>query len=130
MKESGGDFMILVLIAALLFSAPAFSGCENVKRIETGTASPCSGWIVSDNQMQKFAQTDDKLKLEEQISQVNKQLLSLSAAEVEFYKNRSKAQSKELEKAETKRFLSTAGAFVLGVLLTGVAAKAAIESAK
>lgn len=122
--------MKYLLIIALLFSSPVFSGCPNVVRINTGTSSPCDGWLVSEPQMQDFAKTDDKLKLEQEMSQLNKQLLSLSAAEIEFYKERAKSQSKELEKAETRQWLSTAGAFALGVVLTGIAAKAAIEVAR
>lgn len=128
----GNEMKLLIPIALLLLLISEYSRaeCPNVVRINTGTVSPCNGWLVSENQMQEFARNSDKLANEQGISQLNKQLLSLSAAEIEFYRNRSKSQSKELEKSESRRFWATAGAFALGVIITGVAAKAAIESAK
>lgn len=123
--------MKYLLIIALLFSSPGFSGCvEMVEKVQKGNPAPCQGWHVSPEMMQEFARKDDKLKYEWQLHQLSKQLLSLSAAEVEFYKERSKSQSKELEQSESRRFWSTAGAFALGVILTGIAAKAAIEATK
>lgn len=125
--------MKYLLIIALLFSVPGFADCEkSVTKEPAGTTIKlnCDVWIVTEDKMQEFARTDDKLKAEQGISQLNKQLLSLSAAEVEFYKSRSKSQSKELEQSESRRFWSTAAGFTLGVILTGIAAKAAIEATK
>lgn len=122
-----GSLIILLLLSHM---GQAFGCDKDVTKVTQGTPAPCSGWHVSEPQMQEFAKTADKLTIEEKMNQVNKQLLLLSEVEIDFYKQRSLSQSKELQKAESKRFWATTGAFVLGVVLTGVAAKAAIESTK
>lgn len=114
-------FFLGCAIILLLLSQLSRAACEkDVARISVNSLAPCDGWIVKDSQMQEFAKNKDTLEL-------TKQLVKLSETEVEFYKRRSYSQAVELEKAETRRFWSTAAGFTLGVILTGVAAKAAIE---
>ena len=57
-------------------------------------------------------------------------IVRLSEREVEYYKSKSTSTRKELEKSDNKRFWTNLGHFALGVVLTGIAAKAAIESTK
>ena len=121
------------LIITLIFSisVPVFGACEkNVQKVTTGTPSPCDAWIVSPEQMQKFDKAMDKVPVDEKINKVNEELVRISTAEMEYYKQKSKSQSVELEKAETRHWFATAGAFTLGVVLTGIAAKAAIEASR
>ena len=121
----------IALLLSLLLITPTFAACEkNVQRINTGTSSPCTGWIISDDQMQSFAKDSEHLELSQRINKVNEQLIKLSETEIDYYKSMSKARAKDLEKAETRRFWSNVGFFALGVVLTGVAAKAAIESTR
>lgn len=119
----------LTIILTFLLSCPGFS-CDNVTKVAKGNPAPCNGWHVSDPQMQDFRKQTDQLQIQKDIHKVNEQLIKLSETEINFYKSRVKSQAKELDKAESKRFWTQAGAFVLGVVLTGVAAKAAIEATK
>lgn len=117
------------LIIALLFTTSAFA-CPNVQRIKNGTSSPCDGWLVQDSTMQTFAKTADELELTKKLVQAQEHLQKLSNAEIDFYKQRTKRTEKALSQSETQKFWVAAGAFALGVVLTGVAAKAAIESTR
>lgn len=121
--------LLIGCLCALLISRCA-QACPNVTKVSVGNPAPCTGWHVSEPQMQVFAKQTDQLQLSQDLNKVNEQLLKLSDREIEFYKSKVKSQSKELEKAETKRFLSSTGAFILGVVITGVAAKVAIEATK
>lgn len=125
--------MTLTFLAVwfLAFScSKAFACPTNVQKIKVGEASPCTAWLVSEPTMQKLAKTDEELEKTKKLVQAQEHLQKLSEAEIDFYKQRSSAQQKQLEKAETKNLLITTGAFVLGVVLTGVAAKAAIEATR
>lgn len=120
-----GCVIILVILSNLA------RACDvDVKPIKSGTTVHCDAWIVKDSQMKEFAKTDDKLIKTETLLEQHKQYLKLSNEEIEHYKVQSQSRGKELDKAETKRFWSNLGHFALGVVLTGVAAKAAIEVTK
>lgn len=119
----------LTFILTFLLSCPSFS-CDNVTKVAQGNPAPCNGWHVSESQMQDFAKQTDQLQIQKDVHKVNEQLIRLNEREIDYYKQKSKSQSLELEKGESRRMWATAGAFVLGVVLTGVAAKAAIEATK
>lgn len=122
---------LISILLAFILSFPAISGCEkNVQKVTIGNPAPCEGWHVSEPQMQKFHKAMEQKPVNVDINKLNEQLLKLSEKEVEYYKQKSQFQSKELEKAETRRFWSNLGMFTLGVVLTGIAAKTAIESTK
>jgi len=120
----------LLLFVSQCAKAKAAECPKNVQRISEGTAAPCSGWIVKDEQMQTFARTSDQLELEKQTTKLNEQLLRLNQDEIEFYKKRATVATDKLENADKARFWSNLGYFMLGVALTGVAAKTAIEVSK
>jgi hypothetical protein len=121
-----------ILFAVLLVPALVFGqACpQNVTKAKPGAVVQCDSWIVSEPQMQDFARTDDKLKVEETRGLTLEKLRVLDAQEVDFYKARADKLHKENQSLDNKRFWSNLGFFVLGIVLTGVAAKAAIESAK
>lgn len=122
---------VLKLALIVFLSSNIVLACpNNVQKIKAGEASPCNAWIVSEPTMQKMAKTDEELEKTKKLVQAQEHLQKLSNAEIEFYKQRSRAQQKELEKAEIKSFWKTTGAFALGVVLTGLAAKAAIEATR
>lgn len=124
--------IVIWCILLLLFAtiSPSFACDKNVTKVAQGNPAPCSGWHVSEPQMQDFAKQTDQLQLAKDMNKVNEQLIRLNETEIEYFRNKSVVRGKELEKAETRRFWSNLGYFALGVVLTGVATKAAIESAK
>lgn len=114
---------LLTLIFTLLFVGQTFACEKTVQYTLAGTVTKCDAWLVKDSQMQEFAKQTDLLKLSEQSAR-------LSEREIDYYKKRYEQRTEELNKAENKRFLYITGAFVLGVVVTGLAAKAAIEATK
>jgi hypothetical protein len=106
------------------------ANAQTIQRIEKGASSPISGWVITDQIAQDAARNKDLLEAKEQKILKLEHLRVLDTGDIEHYKQRSKALEDRLHKEETKRFIHTAGAFALGVLLTGIAAKAAIESTR
>lgn len=117
------------IIFTLLFLNTAFA-CPDVQKVKSGATVICDSWVVSPETMQKLTRTDEELEKTKKLVLAQEHLQKLSEAEIEFYKKRSTAQQKELSKVESKQFLTGVGAFALGVVLTGIAAKAAIEATK
>lgn len=116
-----------LLVPALVYGQPC---PQNVSKAKPGAVVPCDAWVVSEQQMQEFARTEDKYKIEVTRGLTLEKLRLLDEQEIEFYKVRSSSLQKEVNSGESKRFWSNLGFFVLGIVLTGVAAKAAIESSK
>lgn len=122
--------MLKLVLISFLICDIALACPNNVQKIKVDERSVCNGWLVSESTMQKIAKTDEELEKTKKLVLAQEHLQKLSNAEIEFYKQRSKAQQRELEKAEIKSFWKTTGAFALGVVLTGLAAKAAIEATR
>jgi hypothetical protein len=119
-----------LLLALLLFINTAFACDKNVQKLSKDSPSPCAGWLVSEDQMQSFAKQTDQLELNKKSAEVHSQMLKLTEKEMDYYKQKSVSVGKELDKADSRRFWTNLGHFALGVVLTGIAAKAAIESTK
>lgn len=115
---------------AILFSLNVFACPNNVKSIKTGTVVNCDGWLVSKPQMQSFAKSADELELQKKLVLGQEHLQKLTEAEVEFYKRKNISTEKALSQSERQKTLIGAGAFILGVVMTGFAAKAAIEATR
>ena len=123
--------MLKIVILALLIPSICFGACpNNVQTIKQGSQAVCDGWLVSDNQMQTFAKTTDELDLEKKAHELNKRLRTLDQVEIEFYRNKYHNSVKNYDKLESSKFWTNIGFFALGVVLTGISAKAAIEASK
>lgn len=115
----------------LLFLSQLSRACDkNVQYVKTGTAVTCDGWLVNGKTMNMLTQKSDSLEVSQRLIEQQKQLIKLNNEEIEFYKVQSQNRAKELDKAETRRMWTNLGHFALGVVLTGIAAKTAIEVSK
>lgn len=127
-------YLLALLIStsaiAAAWEAKASDCPKNVQKLSEGSSTPCTGWLVSEPKMQEITREKDELELTKKLVQSQEQLIKLSDAEIEFYKRRTVSQQEELNKAENKRFWVGVGAFALGVVLTGIAAKTAIETTR
>jgi hypothetical protein len=122
---------IALLLALLLWAwASTNAYAQNAQKLSQGATAPYSGWLFTESAAQDLAK--DKLLLKNKEEQILKFELirSLTDTELEFYKKKNKDLANELSKQDSRRFWATSGAFVLGVVLTGLAAKAAIESSR
>lgn len=109
-------YLLILLLSFNLYG-------QNAVKVKKGDPSPFDGAVITEETLDKLVKSDKKvLKLE--------QLRLLEQEKTDIYKNRLNTAEKELSKAERRKFWSNAGHFVLGVLLTGIAAKAAIESSR
>tara|TARA_R100001086_G_scaffold214248_1_gene130254 strand:+ start:976 stop:1311 length:336 start_codon:yes stop_codon:yes gene_type:complete len=101
-----------------------FSTCfAQVQKIEKGEPAPFTGAIVTAKQLSEFRKTREiNIKLKD-LQVVNEQ-------RIEFYKEEAKHYQVQIKKERIKHFWEKAGYFALGVLVTGIAAKAAIESTR
>jgi hypothetical protein len=116
------------LFLALLVTTNALA--QSVQKLDKGTPAPFSGWLITEKVAETSARNVDLLEAKEKQILKLEHLRVLDAGDMEHYKQRSKDLQKQLHKQETKQYWTNAGAFALGVLLTGLAAKAAIESTK
>jgi hypothetical protein len=119
-----------VIIISFVLSISAQACPQNVQKLKTGTSSPCDGWLVSEPKMQELAKNADELELSRKLVLAQEHLRKLDLGEIEHYKSQSKAAHKALSQSENQRVLVGIGAFVLGVVVTGFAAKAAIEATR
>ncbi len=117
---------------ALLLIYPIYAqACpKNVQTIKTGATSICDGWLVSEPKMQELAKQADELELSKKLILAQEHLRTLDVKEIEFFKKRSEAGEKALAQSNAQKVLIGIGAFALGVVVTGIAAKAAIEATR
>jgi hypothetical protein len=98
--------------------------------MKRGDVCAFDGVLVDAPQMKEFRQiNEDKKNLELQ----NLKLKDLSAVQderVELYRQQAQSLNSELAKSESRSFWKSIGYFGLGVLVTGLAAKVAIESTR
>lgn len=115
----------------LLFVSQLSRACDkNVQYIKSGTVVNCDAWLVNSKTMNELTQKSDSLEVSQRLIEQQKQLIKLNNEEIEFYKVQSQSRAKELNKAESKQFWTGIGGFALGVVLTGLATKVAIEASK
>lgn len=122
-------YLTATWLAAFICLSQAFA-CPNVQKIKTGTSAPCDGWLVTPEKMQDFAKSADELEVSRKLILAQEHLRTLDVAEIEFYKRKTKEAHKQLAQEEVRSGWKTVGAFALGVIVTGFAAKAAIESTR
>lgn len=122
----------LVVLLVVRCIAPGYSAdcIQNVTKVKSGTIAPCDGWHVSEPTMQDIMKDKDQLELQKKLQLQMEHLRKLDLQELEYYQMQSKNNQKALEKSEQQKFWSNIGMFALGVVVTGFAAKVAIESTK
>lgn len=122
--------IIALFIAFLIWLHASQANAQNAVKLSQGSTAPYTGWLFTESAAQEVAK--DKLLLKNKEEQILRFELirALSDTEIEFYKQKNKALVKEANAQDSRRFWSTAGGFFLGVVLTGIAAKAAIEASK
>ena len=109
-------FIILFLISLSCLAQDAIS-------IKQGEIAPFSGNLIKTERLEEFYKSHKKLPLLEAQIELERQRL-------ELYKDRVRSTEKELTRAKTKAYLGTIGGFALGVIITSIAARAALESVR
>lgn len=98
--------------------------------LKKGDTAPYNGILVDAPQMKEFRQINEEKKLLELENLKLKDLSLINDQKVGLYRNQTEALSKELVRSERKAFWQSVGTFALGVIVTGFAAKVAIEATR
>lgn len=109
-------YMIAFLISLSCLAQDAIA-------IKQGEIAPFSGNLIKTERLEEFYKSHKKLPLLEAQIELEKQRL-------ELYKDRVRSTEKELTRAKTKAYLGTIGGFALGVIITSIAARAALEGVR
>lgn len=117
----------VLLITILIFST---IDSYAIERITKGQAAPYSGAIITEREVEEYTDLVKKEAVRKaQIKNLN-DLRIIQDERIDFYQLQVKEVRRELLKSDSKRWLTNIGYFVLGVAITGFAAKAAIESTR
>lgn len=118
--------MKYILIALLSINAAT----AEMVVLKKGEAAPYDGILSDVAQMKEFRQiNEDKKNLELQNLKL-KDLAVVNEERIGLYRQQADLLNKELSKSEVRSFWKSVGYFTLGVLVTGLAAKVAIESTR
>jgi hypothetical protein len=98
--------------------------------LREGENAPYTGVLVTEERMKKFRQINEEKKVAEKLNIELSDLNELKDRKIKLYKDELVSTNKEFTKHKTKSFFYNIGYFALGVLITGFAAKAAIESTR
>ena len=112
--------MMLILLLMLSITT---SSAQDVIRLDKDQVAPFSGNLIKTSKLEEFYKSH-------KIVPILEANISLEKQKLELYRDRLRETETELTRARTKAYLGTVGGFLLGVLITGFAAKAAIESAR
>lgn len=104
--------------------------CPEMAKVKTNDPAKCDGWFVKEEKMQEIAKDKQQADLVRKENILLKDLSYTNERIIEFEKNRSNSLQKELSWEQTKSNWKSMGFFVLGVVLTGVASYAAIQSTR
>ena len=114
---------IWTLMSLLMLLITTNSFAQDAIALNKGDIVPFSGNLIKTEKLQEFFKSHQKLPLVEA-------KLELEAQRNSLYKDRLRDTEKQLSRANLKGNLGTIGGFILGVVITSVAAKAALESTR
>ena len=109
-----GYTMKLLSTLLLLISVNIYA--KDVIAIKQGEVAQFSGNLIKTERLVQYYKDSKKLPLLE--------------LRIENYRAIMKQNQRDISKANFKSYIGTVGGFVLGVVITGIAAKAALESTR
>lgn len=98
--------------------------------LKKGDIAPSDGILVDAAQMKEFRQLNEDNKNLELQNVKLKDLGIIQEQRIDLYKQEVQRVTEDLSRSERKAFWQSAGTFVLGVIVTGFAAKVAIEASR
>lgn len=119
---------IIWIITLSILTTTSFS--QDVVKLNKGDPAPFRGALFSETKTNEIRKNDEQRKLLIKENLTLKDLRVLESEKLDIYKKRLYNTEKELSKSNSRRFWSNTGYFILGVVITGFAAKAAIESTR
>lgn len=107
----------------ILILTTSFSNAQTSTLLTKGTPAPFSGTLIRNERVNELVKAEKRNILLEELSIKQDQ-------RVEIYRTEASRLETQLARAQFKSFWTNVGFFALGVVVTGVAAKAAIESVR
>jgi hypothetical protein len=98
--------------------------------VEKDTPAPFKGVLVDDLQMKQFRLINEQKKNLEKQNLKLKDLQLVNEGRIDLYKDEAKHYQTQMRKERSKAFWGKVIYFSLGVVVTGIAAKAAIEATR
>lgn len=114
--------MKIVVLMILLMISTKNSFAQAVA-LNKGDIASFKGVLITEEQLKSY---DKSERLVPELKQLN----DLHDLRHELYKKELSEARSEINKARFKGYVGTVGGFLLGVIITGVAARAAIEATK
>lgn len=122
-------FIKILITFVLVFNNLSYSS-QNAKILSKGDVAPFDGVLLKDNVLQELYKNKETLQIVENKVLSLKELSYTQEEIIKVHRSQIKEHNKELRRERRKNFWSNVGYFTLGCLLTGVAAKVAIESTR
>lgn len=120
--------MKILINILLIFSMNCYS--QKLEIIKKGEKAPYDGILADKKQMEKFREINEKKKLLEKQNIELKDLALTHEERIKFHQENANFYKKELRIQESRTFWAKVGYFTLGVVVTGFAAKTAIEASR
>lgn len=116
------------LIAVLMLFS--FSCRADIVLLKKGESAPFEGALVDQAQMKEFRENKVQLDLEVKQNTALKELNLRLDEKIDYHKAETRALEKTLSEVKFKSHMTNIGYFVLGVALTSLATKFAMETVK
>lgn len=121
--------MKTLLFIFLLVSNVCYSN-ESMKVVKKGEVASFDGVLVSKEQMEEFRRINEENKLLKEKVLTLENIVKIDELKLKYYADELTATRSLLIAEQANDFWAKAGYFALGVIVTGVAAKSAIESTR
>ena len=116
------SILLLILVPSITLA--------DMQVLKKGDSASFDGVLVDAEQMKEFRQINEEKKNLELQNIKLKDLGVIQEQRIDLYKQEVQRVTEDLSRSEKKAFWQSAGTFVLGVLVTGFAAKVAIEATR
>jgi hypothetical protein len=125
------QFINIIALSALVTGiTPRLSWADDMVILKEGDTAPMDGILVSGERMKEFRKTNEDYKLLKLENLKLKDLGVIHEQRIDLYKDQVKRVTEDLSSSERRRFWTNLGYFALGVVVTGFAAKVAIEAGR
>jgi len=118
--------ILISILLVLSFSSYA----QKLEVLNEGQKAPYDGLLADKKQMEQFREINERKKLLEKQNIQLKDLALTKDQRIKFHQENADFYKQELRKQESRTFWAKVGYFTLGVVVTGLAAKTAIEASR
>ena len=119
--------MKALILTLIILTTNISTSLAQAKVLTKGTPAPYTGVLIENTSFNNLVKSEKQLKVVEKQNIVLKDLRIVLEERVDYHQGVAKGYRTELQRSEIKRFWTNMAYFGLGVLMTGVAFKVALE---